>query len=380
MGGDLKDLYSEVRKRKLEALNKKEVVKAVEKHGKILAFEGEYEKPKDVIENMYAADKRFVKRKKIEKKIWQIDFDDYDLILIGCAGKSVPTAAYKKIKKYVENGGWLLTTDWAIVHIVENIFPGFIKWNQEKTDDTVVACQIIKPNHPFLDGLLGELSQSKWKDKKTKKEEFRWWLENKSFPIEVQNSRVEVLITSRKIKKKWGAEPVLVYFDYGKNGGRVIHMISHTHLQKGGKKGKFASALILTNILDEKVSLRMGLAPSQPKGYVSNWEGQKGTSSQEKQPSDDDVWITPEQEGNYVTPSNVEGDIGLTATSQIIEIDTSSPEFSFGSKCPHCGNDFGNYTGKVFQCKECGTPYHKNCLDKQVSEGTCKKCGKILLW
>ncbi len=35
-----KDLYSEVKRRKMEALGKKDVVKAVEKHGRILAVEG----------------------------------------------------------------------------------------------------------------------------------------------------------------------------------------------------------------------------------------------------------------------------------------------------------------------------------------------------
>ena len=56
-----KDLYSEVKKRKMEALNKKDIVKAVEKHGKILAVEGRFEKPKKVVENMYAAEKRTIK-------------------------------------------------------------------------------------------------------------------------------------------------------------------------------------------------------------------------------------------------------------------------------------------------------------------------------
>ncbi|MBY8982959.1 MAG: hypothetical protein KGD57_08425, partial [Candidatus Lokiarchaeota archaeon] len=58
---DWKNLYSEVRKRKIEALNKKDVVKAVEKHGRILAIEGEYEKPEKVIDHMYAAEKLFLK-------------------------------------------------------------------------------------------------------------------------------------------------------------------------------------------------------------------------------------------------------------------------------------------------------------------------------
>jgi hypothetical protein len=383
--GDWKDLYSEVRKRKMEALNKKDVVKAVEKHGKILAIEGEYEKPDKVLEHMYAAEKEFIKRKHIDKKIRKLDFNHFDLVLIGCSGRKIPAAVFSKIKDYVANGGWLLTTDWAIESIVEAIFPGYIRWNREKTDDAVVSCQIIEQNHPFLDGLSGELEQSKWASKNSKKDEFRWWLENKSFPIQVVNyDAVKVLLNSWEIKKKWGEGPVLVYFDYGKRGGRVIHMISHTHLQKGGKKGKYASAMILTNILDEKVSQKMGIKKSS--GYTSNWESPQTSSPQYRtnQTPLEEQWVQPQSQDNYITPSNVKtgggGEMGLTTTSQIVEVNPQDPNFSYGSKCAVCGYDFGEYTKKIYRCKECGAPYHENCLNQQINKGTCKNCGRILLW
>ena len=108
--GDWKDLYSEVRKRKMEALNKKDVVEAVEKHGKILAIEGEYEKPDKIIEHIYAAEKQFVKKKNIKKEIRKLDFGRFDVVLIGCSGRSIPAAAFPKIKEYVLNGGRHLTT------------------------------------------------------------------------------------------------------------------------------------------------------------------------------------------------------------------------------------------------------------------------------
>ncbi|MFO7796595.1 MAG: PHD finger domain-containing protein [Promethearchaeati archaeon] len=383
--GDWKDLYSEVRKRKMEALNKKDVVEAVEKHGKILAIEGEYEKPDKIIEHIYAAEKQFVKKKNINKEIRKLDFDRFDVVLIGCSGRSIPAAAYPKIKEYVVNGGWLLTTDWAIESIVEAIFPGYIRWNREKTADAVVSCQIVEPDHPFLHGLVGELEQSKWASKNTKKDEFKWWLEVKSFPIQIINyDQVKVLLNSWEIKKEWGEGPVLVYFNYGKNGGRVIHMISHTHLQKGGKKGKYASALILTNILDEKVSQKMGMKKSS--GYTDTWHyTQQGAPQYNtNSPPLEEQWVNPDPQENYVTPSNVQGALdngmGLTTTSQIVEVDPKNPSFSYGSKCVVCGYDFGEYTEKIYKCKECGAPYHQNCLNRQINEGVCKKCGRILLW
>lgn len=96
-----KDLYSEVKQRKMEALNKKDVVKAVEEHGKILAVEGRYEKPKKIIEHMYAAAHETIKPKQIMK----YNLKDYDVVLIGCPGDGVPHSAYPKIKEYVSMHG-----------------------------------------------------------------------------------------------------------------------------------------------------------------------------------------------------------------------------------------------------------------------------------
>jgi len=357
-----KDLYSEVKKRKMEALDKKDIVQAVEKHGKILAVNGRYEKPKKVIEHMYAALTKVINAKDVIKE----DLSQYDVVLIGCPGNALPHASHPKIRDFVLNGGWLMTTDWAIRSIIENIFPGFIRWNRAKTADAVVACQILEPDHPFLEGVLSEIQQSKWQKqsaKNTKKHEFRWWLETKSFPIQViKHQAVRVLIGSWEIQSKWGESPVFVEFDYGKMGGRVIHMISHTHLQKGGAKGKYASALILTNILDEKVSQKMGLSKKPAPKYVSDW----------------DTSQSPPQQDNFITPAT--SDSGLTATSQIIEANVNSGNFSFANSCIYCGYDFGEYVGKIYQCQACNAFYHENCINTQINEGICKKCERILLW
>jgi len=372
-----KDLYSEVKKRKMEALDKKDIVQAVEKHGKILAVTGRYEKPKKVIEHMYASLKKVISEKEIMKE----DLTLYDVVFIGCPGSDIPYASHPKVRDFVMNGGWLITTDWAIRSIIENIFPGYIRWNRAKTADAVVACQIIDPNHPFLEGVLSEIQQSKWQKqtvKDTKKSEFRWWLETRSFPIQIINNQtVRVLIGSWEIQNKWGESPVLVEFDYGKNGGRVIHMISHTHLQKGGAKGKYASALILTNILDEKISQKMGISKKPTPQYVSDWQSPQ-SQKHDYQPPSEEQWISPPQQTDYLKLAT--GGTGLTETSQIIEVNINSPDFSFASKCIYCGYDFTENIGKILICQVCKAPYHENCINIQVNEGTCKKCGRILLW
>ncbi|HEC36894.1 MAG TPA: hypothetical protein ENI29_01575 [bacterium] len=372
-----KDIYSEVKKRKMEALDKKDIVQAVEKHGKILAVNGRYEKPKKVIGHMYA----FLKKVINEKEVIKENLSRYDVILIGCPGNALPHASHPKIRDFVINGGWLMTTDWAIRSIIENIFPGFIRWNRAKTADAVVACQILEPNHPFLDGVLSEIQQSKWQKqsaKNTKKNEFRWWLETKSFPIQVMNHQaVRVLISSWELQNKWGESPVLVEFDYGKMGGKVIHMISHTHLQKGGAKGKYASALILTNILDEKIAQKMGFSKPTTSKYVSEWDSSQSQQQFFQTPLDKNL-TSPSHQDNYLTPSTGVG--GLTETSQIVEVDVNNNNFSFASKCIYCGYDFGEYTGKIYLCQACNAFYHENCINVQMNEGTCKNCDRILLW
>ncbi len=370
-----KDLYSEVKKRKMEALNKQDVVKAVEKHGKILAVSGRYEKPEKIIPHMYASEKKVVK----PKNIMEINLNHYDVVLIGCPGNQIPNAAHTKIYRYVaENGGWLITTDWAIRSIVEIIFPGYIKWNGAKTADTVVPCQILEPNHPFLEGLESELQTAKWGAKKKTEESFRWWLEYRSFPITVLNyTAVKILISSFVIQKKWGEAPVFVYFDYGNTGGRVIHLISHTHLQKGKAKGKFASAMILTNILDEKVSNKVGLKKGAPipGQYQDPAQIYQTPSTMQDRSTFTNIPTTPMS--TFTTESSGTTNLDLTGTSKIIEVPNNYPP---SQVCSLCDSNFANYMGKIFICKECGVPYHEQCLNIQINEGICKNCRRVLLW
>lgn len=376
----MKDLYSEVKKRKMEALNKGDVVKAVEKHGKILAVSGKYEKPDKIIPHMYASEKKVIKPSEVMKA----DLDRYDVLLIGCPGTDIPNTAHTKIYQFVaEHGGWLITTDWAIRSIIEVIFPGYIKWNGGRTADVVVPCQILEPNHPFLEGLEMELQKAKYKGKAKSDEAFRWWLEDKSFPITILNyNAVKVLISSAELQQKWGESPVLVYFDLGKMGGRVIHFVSHTHLQKGKEKGKYASAIILTNILDEKVSYKVGIksGASAADNYVDPSQAYQTSPSQGFTPGATPPPMSTTAFDNLGSSSGAgggAGEIDFTGTSKITEVPNTYPETQ---KCALGDSNFVGYTGKILACKECGVPYHEQCLNVQINEGTCKICGRILLW
>lgn len=388
-----KNLYEEIKRRKMQGL-KKDVVKAVQKHGKILAIRGKYEKPEKVIKYVYAAVKDFIRPTEVTKKNLSL----YDIVMVGCPGNEIPKSGISKFRDYVlDDGGWLITTDWCLRTIVENAFPGYIHWGGEKTGDVVVPCHMTDQHHPFLDGVYAEITSGKYgKGKKGGpkgpkgyggKPTFSWWMEDKSFPITVDRpDLVKVLVRSEELGRRWMQDPVLVYFDVGKNGGRVIHMISHTHLQKGKDKGKFISGLIITNIIDEKIGRKHGISSKGSKAPAYTEYG--GAPAYQSSLG----WSTPQQntggatepEGGYLTPTmgggtSSNGTPELTGTAKPIELHDKS-SIPLTQKCALGDGNFDGFQGQVFKCSGCGAHYHENCLAIQLQDGTCKICGKIFLY
>jgi len=148
----------------------------------------------------------------------KIDLDPDKIIFINCPG-SVSSKGLRNLVTFVEKGGFLFTTDWALKHVIEPGFPGYIKYNNRPTGDEVVRVEILAEEDPFLQSLIGP------------NDDPQWWLEGSSYPIEIVNQKeVDILIKSKEIEKKYGESAVFVTFDYGK--GKVYHMMSHFYLQR----------------------------------------------------------------------------------------------------------------------------------------------------
>jgi hypothetical protein len=140
------------------------------------------------------------------------------LLVVNCPG-NVGEQAIPVIRDFVASGGSLFTTDWALQNVIEPAFPGFVEFNQRPTRDDVVGIEVCSATNPFLDGVLDG------------QDDPQWWLEGSSYPIRILDpARVEVLLRSRALEKKYGEAPVAVLFHYGK--GEVFHMISHYYLQR----------------------------------------------------------------------------------------------------------------------------------------------------
>ncbi len=144
--------------------------------------------------------------------------DPGSLLVVNCPG-NLPVRALPRVRRFVERGGSLFTTDWALRNVIEPAFPGVLAYNERPTADDVVRVEICDHDNPFLDGVLDA------------GDEPVWWLEGSSYPIRVlDRDKVQVLLRSKELGKKYGEQPVAVTFAWGK--GEVFHMISHYFLQR----------------------------------------------------------------------------------------------------------------------------------------------------
>jgi hypothetical protein len=128
-----------------------------------------------------------------------------------CSG-NYPKGLLERVAGYVEDGGWLVTSDWGLEHILEAKFPGTARWTQRGTGDEVISVE------PALDSL--------WSGIVVLGADPQWWLEGGSHPIEVLDpGKVQVEAASHDLLVRYGAPVAGVAFDWG--AGHVYHIISH---------------------------------------------------------------------------------------------------------------------------------------------------------
>ena len=140
------------------------------------------------------------------------------LLVVNCPGQ-LPRADLSHVGEFVAAGGTLFSTDWALRHVIEPVFPGVLAYNQRPTADAVVRVEVLDADSPYLAGVMDD------------NDDPQWWLEASSYPITVLDpKRVRVLLRSRELAERWGEEAVAVTFDHGQ--GEVFHMISHYYLQR----------------------------------------------------------------------------------------------------------------------------------------------------
>ena len=74
-------------------------------------------------------------------------------IYVNCPS-SFPKEAALKLRKFVEEGGQLITTDWALKNVLEVAFPGTVRFSGNSTGDEVVAVEIVDKEDEILKGIV----------------------------------------------------------------------------------------------------------------------------------------------------------------------------------------------------------------------------------
>lgn len=162
------------------------------------------------------------------------------IIFINCPGE-LSRRALQKVNAFVETGGFLFTTDWALKHVLEPAFPGYVVYNQRATGDEVVRVEVLDTQDPFLRSIIGP------------QDDPQWWLEGSSYPIRiVDRSKVNVLVASKEIENRYGEAPVFVTFEHGE--GRVYHMISHFYLQRSETRTQRHAASASAYLQEKEIS------------------------------------------------------------------------------------------------------------------------------
>ena len=153
-----------------------------------------------------------------DQQLSDLELTSEQLLIINCPGK-LPEASLGQVANFVESGGTLFTTDWALRNVIEPAFPGIIEYNDMPTGDDVVRIEVLDPESPYLKGVMDV------------DDDPQWWLEGSSYPIRILDAeKVRVLISSKELGEKYGENPVAVVFKFG--DGEVFHMISHYYLQR----------------------------------------------------------------------------------------------------------------------------------------------------
>ncbi|MEN8150690.1 MAG: HEAT repeat domain-containing protein, partial [Planctomycetota bacterium] len=159
------------------------------------------------------------------QEILTVGLNPKQLLLINCEGTIGKKAAFEPVSWFVHVGGYIIATDWALQNTVARVFPGYVdKDSKSKTGNDVVEIEAADPDHPLIEGVFA----------RTKK--LKWWLEIIAFPMRVVDEfRVEILVDSLEMLRKYFASSMAASFDYGH--GKVQTCVSHFFLQEEGLSG-----------------------------------------------------------------------------------------------------------------------------------------------
>jgi hypothetical protein len=160
----------------------------------------------------------------------------------------------RAVRDFVEQGGYLFSTDWAVANLLVPAFPGYVRTQGRMRPLPELIVDVVPAegaaSHVLLDGVFSEEATP------------RWWLESASFDVEVlRKDLVEVLAQAPALAKPpfQRSTALAVTFTFGR--GRVLHVMGHYYQQKGNVAGAVGAQRLPLNF----VRMRLEAAGAPPK-------------------------------------------------------------------------------------------------------------------
>lgn len=150
-------------------------------------------------------------------------------LLVNC-NESFSTSAIPSVVEFVEGGGLLMTSDWALTHLIQHAFPEKIRHSGGSTKSFEYGLDgkefvEVEPGDTGNPTLLAAFSAAREAGVAV-----NWWLDPSSHVIEVvDETAVKVMLRSPELKRRYGSDVIMAAFQAGI--GMVIHQISHVKLQ-----------------------------------------------------------------------------------------------------------------------------------------------------
>jgi hypothetical protein len=173
----------------------------------VAVFKGTYDSVEEVLDRLGLPYQLDPKPAKLAARI----------VFANCSSSARPAYA-GRLEPLVRQGAWLVSSDWSLHNVVEQDFPGTVRWfRNRRTGDEVVS---VEP------GL-----ESVWSDVVVLGADPQWWLESSSYLIEVLDpQKVRVEAASHELLVHYQAPAVAVRFAWEQ--GQVYHVISHFWLKR----------------------------------------------------------------------------------------------------------------------------------------------------
>jgi len=173
-----------------------------------------------------------------------IDYDDLgslplrpdQMLFINCH-RNRPYFKPDRFRAFVESGGWVMTSDWAVKPFLTVTFPKLV-WEVDPKGhqrDTNVLVEAVHPGHPLCEGAFPGGTK------------VLWWLEDTSFFFNVAASRAEILVRSAEAKKRFGSSRVAFTARVGR--GRVLHIMGHFYQRRGNVEGLASMHRMILNFI-----------------------------------------------------------------------------------------------------------------------------------